>query len=149
MEMHPNLLKKINEWINELHSGKNTDMARANLLEELKSELQEESEALDRLSKRISTIEEELVERLPIKVGDLVAASIDGEEKIGEITEIHMVALPAEVVIVALSPHFYPEYNVDIDKLRKPSPREIQTFEENREQIEEEIKHKEELDRSK
>ena len=141
------ILDKIDDWINELHSGSIIEKEKANLLMELKTELQKESEALDRLSNRINTIEEELLKRLPIKVGDHAIATIDNEEKIGQISELHTISLPTGIIIVALSPHFYPEYLVDIDKLQKPSPEEIQNFETDRLSIEEEIKSKEKADK--
>jgi hypothetical protein len=140
------LLNRIDEWVNELHSGNTHDKERANFLMELKTELQKESEALDRLSKRVITLEEELLKRLHVKVGDYAVATIDGEERIGQISEIHTVALSPGIVLIALSPHFYPEYLVDIDKLRKPLPEEIRNFETNRLSIEEDIKRKEEID---
>ncbi len=140
------LLNRIDEWVNELHSGSTHDKERADLLMELKTELQKESESLDRLSKRVITLEEELLRRLHVKVGDYAVATIDGEERIGQISEIHTVALSPGIVLIALSPHFYPEYLVDIDKLRKPLPEEIRNFETNRLSIEEDIKRKEEID---
>ena len=47
---------------------------------------------------------------------------------------------------MALSPHFYPEYLCDIDKLRKPTSEEILSFETNRSSIESDIKRSEEDD---
>lgn len=147
MGMKSILLDKIDGWINELHSGSIKEKEKANLLVDLKTELQKESEALDRLSNRINILEEELLKRLPFKVGDHAVTTVDGEEKIGQISELHTVTLPTGIIIVALSPHFYPEYLCDIDKLRKPSPEEIQNFETNRLSIESEIKSKEETDK--
>ena len=146
LEMKHTLLNKIDDWVSALQTGGPYEKERANFLIELKIELQKESDALDRLSNRIVIMEEELVRRLPTKVGDYAVATIDGEERIGQISEVHTVTLSPSIIIVALSPHFYPEYLVDIDKLRQPSPEEIQSFETNRMHIEEEIKHKEKID---
>lgn len=147
LEMKQSLLKRINEWIGELNSGDIHEKVQVDLLNEVKTELQKESEALDQLSNSISTLEEELLNRLHFMVGDYALATIDGEEKIGQISEIHTITLSPGIVIVALSPHFYPEYLVDIDKLGKPSPEEIKDFETNRLRIEQDIKRKEENDK--
>ena len=145
--MKEDLLNKIDAWLNELNSGSAPEQEKAKLLNELKTELQMESEALDQLSKRISSTEEELIRRLPVKVGDYAIATIDGEDRIGQISEIHTISLSPSIVIIALSPHFYPEYLMDVDKLRKPSPEEIQNFEADRLNIEEDIKHREKIDK--
>jgi len=145
--MKEDLLDKIDAWVNELNSGSTPEKEKAKLLNELKTELQTESEALDQLSKRISSTEEELIRRLPVKVGDYAIATIDGEDRIGQISEIHAISLSPSIVIIALSPHFYPEYLMDVDKLRKPSPEEIQNFEADRLNIEEDIKRREKIDK--
>ena len=137
------LLNKLNDWIAELNDGSNQEKEKAKLLTELKSELQLETEALDRLSKQVTSMEEELLSRLHFKVGDYAVATINEEERIGQISELHTISLSPSIVIIALSPHFYPEYLMDIDKLRKPSPEEITDFETNRISIEEDIKRQE------
>lgn len=145
--MKEDLLDKIDAWVNELNSGSAPEKEKAKLLNELKTELQTESEALDQLSKRISSTEEELIRRLPVKVGDYAIATIDGEDRIGQISEIHTISLSPSIVIIALSPHFYPEYLMDVDKLRKPTPEEIQNFEADRLNIEEDIKRREKIEK--
>ena len=146
MDMNSNVLDKIDGWITELDSGSRDEKEKINLLLKFKREFQKESEALDRLGNRINILEEELLKRLPIKAGDYAVTSVDGEEKIGQISELHTISLPTGIIIVALSPHFYPEYMCDIDKIRKPTPEEIQNFETNRQSIESEIKRKERTD---
>ena len=137
------LLKKIDHWVTQLLSGDDREKENAQLLTELKSELLAEAEAVDKLGKQISITEEELRRRLPFKPGDYAIASIGGNDKIGQISEVHTISLLPSMVIVALSPHFYPEYLVDIDKLQKPTPEEIEVFEANRLMIEEDIKRSE------
>jgi hypothetical protein len=142
------LLNKLNDWIVELNDGSNQEKEKAKLLTELKSELQLETEALDRLSRQVTSMEEELIKRLHFKVGDYAVATIDEEDRIGQISEIHTISLSPSIVIIGLSPHFYPEYLMDIDKLRKPSPDEITDFETNRINIEEDIKRQERVDKA-
>ena len=139
-------LNKIDDWLAELLSGSDQDKEKAQLLIEIRTELISESEALEKLSKRISSTEEELLKRLPIKTGDYAVATIDGEDKIGQISEIHTISLSPSLVIIALSPHFYPEYLMDIDKLRKPSLEEIEYFKSNRLNIKGDIERKEKAD---
>jgi hypothetical protein len=143
MGMKSSELVKIDDWIKELNSGSLNEKEKSKLLLELKSELQKESEALDRLSNRINILEEELLKRLPFKIGDHAIAKMDDGEKIGQISELHTITLPTGIIIVALSPHFYPEYMCDIDKIRKPTSEEILNFETNRSSIESEIKRRE------
>ena len=64
MGMKSRELVKIDDWIKELNSGSLNEKEKSKLLLELKSELQTESEVLDRLSSRINILEEELLKRL-------------------------------------------------------------------------------------
>ncbi len=140
------MLNKIDDWLTELLSGSNQEKEKAQLLIEIRTELISESEALEKLSKRARSTEEELLKRLPLKTGDYAVATIDGKDKIGQISEIHTISLSPSLVIIALSPHFYPEYLMDIDKIRKASQEEIEDFESNRLNIEEDIERKEKAD---
>ena len=92
-------MDKIDGWINELDSGSINEKEKANFLLELKTELQKESEALERLSNRINIIEDELLKRLPFIVGDHAVTTIDGEERTGQISELHTITLPTGIII--------------------------------------------------
>lgn len=135
--------KQIVSLINELEE-QNTEKEKIAFLRSFLSEYEDQTNALERVSKRLSILEDDLRKRLPFQVEDYAIVEIEGEHKVGQISEVHIITLAADLLVTVLSPHFYPVYMVDMDKLKKPTKEEIQNFESNRLAIEEGIKKMEE-----
>jgi len=137
------LSTQINSWMNQLKE-ENADNEKIVLLKSISTAYQDQTNALERVSKRLSILEDDLRKRLPFQVEDYAIVEIEGEHKVGQIAEVHIITLAADLLVTVLSPHFYPVYMVDMDKLKKPTKEEIQNFESNRLAIEEGIKKMEE-----